>query len=60
MCPLRHSRDRGALALTCSALAEHQAAAAVVVELGATYEARTEAGAILYRERPQVRIAADS
>jgi P27 family predicted phage terminase small subunit len=52
--------DRQALALTCSALAEHEAAAAVVADLGAAYEARTEAGAIMHRQRPEVAIAADA
>jgi P27 family predicted phage terminase small subunit len=52
--------DQHALALLCTALAEHEAAAAVVAELGATYEARTESGTILHRVRPEVAIAADS
>lgn len=53
-------RDRQALALTCEALAQHQAAAAIIAAQGSTYEAVTEAGAILVRERPEVRIAADA
>lgn len=50
-------RDRNALALTCEALAEHEAASAVLAAEGYTYEAKTEAGTILVRERPEVRIA---
>ena len=52
--------DRQALALTCSALAEHQAAQSVVAASGATYEAKTEAGTVLHRQRPEVAIAADA
>jgi P27 family predicted phage terminase small subunit len=52
--------DRAALALVCTALAEHEAAAAVVATKGATYEAVTEAGTILHRQRPEVAIASDA
>jgi P27 family predicted phage terminase small subunit len=52
--------DRQALALTASALAQHERAAAVITERGSTYETRTEAGAVLFRERAEVRIAGDS
>jgi P27 family predicted phage terminase small subunit len=52
--------DGAALALVCSALAEHERAAAVVAERGAAYEAVTEAGSVMHRPRPEVAIAADS
>jgi P27 family predicted phage terminase small subunit len=52
--------DREALALTCSALAEHQRAAAVVAERGVAYEAPAKNGTVLYRERPEVRVASDA
>lgn len=52
--------DRQALALTCSALAEHQAARAVLAAGGSTYEAEAASGAILHRERPEVRVANDA
>jgi P27 family predicted phage terminase small subunit len=52
--------DRHALALTCSALAEHRAAMAVLDAGGSTYEAASTSGAVLHRERPEVRTAADA
>lgn len=52
--------ERSALALTCEALAQHQAANAVIATLGYTYKAETESGTVLHRERAEVRIAADA
>jgi P27 family predicted phage terminase small subunit len=52
--------DREALGLTCTALAEHQRAAAIIAEHGLTYPAETRSGTTLYRERPEVRAAGDA
>lgn len=52
--------DRTALALACEALEQHRAASALLARAGYTYEAETESGAILVRERPEVRIASDA
>jgi P27 family predicted phage terminase small subunit len=48
------------LELAAAALAEYRAAVAVVLRRGQTYEAKTEAGAVMHRVRPQVAIAADA
>jgi P27 family predicted phage terminase small subunit len=52
--------DGLALELAASALAEYEAAARVILADGPTYEARTEAGAIMHRARPEQAIAADA
>jgi P27 family predicted phage terminase small subunit len=52
--------DQHALALTCTALAQHEAAAAVIAEHGHSYQVVTESGTVLHRVRPEVAIAADS
>lgn len=52
--------DGLALELAASALVEHETAARVIFEQGATYEARTEAGAVMHRARPEQAIAADA
>ena len=52
--------DREALALLCSALAEYRQARAVLDREGSTYRATTEAGAVLVRPRPELRIAQDA
>jgi P27 family predicted phage terminase small subunit len=52
--------DGLALELAASALVEYEANAKVVLEHGTTYEARTEAGAMMHRARPEQAIAADA
>ena len=52
--------DGLALELAASALVEHEGAARVILEQGATYPARTEAGAVMHRARPEQAIAADA
>jgi P27 family predicted phage terminase small subunit len=52
--------DAVALELAAYALAEHHAAAAVVLREGATYQCQTQAGAVMYRSRPEVSVAADA
>jgi P27 family predicted phage terminase small subunit len=52
--------DGPALELLAFALAEYDASARVVLEQGATYECKTEAGAIMRRARPEQAIAADA
>ena len=52
--------DGLALELVASALVEHETAARVILEQGATYPARTEAGAVMHRARPEQAIAADA
>jgi P27 family predicted phage terminase small subunit len=52
--------DGLALELAASALVEHETAARVILEQGATYQARTEAGAVMHRARPEQAIAADA
>lgn len=54
------SADGVALELVAFALAEHEAAAGVILADGATYEARTEGGTIMHRARPEQAIAADA
>jgi P27 family predicted phage terminase small subunit len=52
--------DGPALELLAFALAEYDASARVVLELGPTYECKTEAGAIMRRARLEQAIAADA
>jgi hypothetical protein len=52
--------DGPARELLAFALAEYDASARVVLEQGATYECKTEAGAIMRRARPEQAIAADA
>lgn len=52
--------DGPALELLCDAYAEYRSARAVIDAEGATYEAVTEAGATMVRQRPEVAIAADA
>jgi P27 family predicted phage terminase small subunit len=52
--------DGQALELTACALAEYHQAAAVIAEHGVSYEAKTAAGAIMRRARPEQAIAADA
>jgi P27 family predicted phage terminase small subunit len=60
--PLRiaTAADGLALELSASALVEYEINARIVLERGATYEATTEAGAIMHRARPEQAIAADA
>lgn len=48
------------LELTAAALAEYRKAVAVVLRRGQTYAAKTAAGAVMHRVRPEVAIAADA
>jgi P27 family predicted phage terminase small subunit len=50
--------DRQVLALCCAALAAHDEAQAVLDEKGSVYEAVTASGTVLYRPRPEARLAA--
>jgi P27 family predicted phage terminase small subunit len=52
--------DGVALELASSALVEYEINARVVLEQGSTYEATTEAGAVMHRARPEQAIAADA
>jgi P27 family predicted phage terminase small subunit len=52
--------DAAELELASFALAEYHRAVAVVLDHGHTYEAKTEAGAVMHRARPEVAIAADA
>ena len=52
--------DRQTLALCAQALAQHDEAQAILTASGSTYEAVTQSGTVLFRPRPEVRIAADS
>jgi P27 family predicted phage terminase small subunit len=54
------SADRLALALASDAVAEYQAARAVVAKEGATYRTITEGGSVLFRQRPEVAVAQDA
>ena len=54
------SGDRQTLALCCTALAAHDAAQAVLAAEGSTYEATAKSGTVLFRPRPEVRLAADA
>jgi P27 family predicted phage terminase small subunit len=52
--------DWNALALTAAAWGEYRTAYAVLAKDGQTYEARTEAGSVMHRPRPECRLAADA
>lgn len=52
--------DGAAVALLCEALAEQAAARAVIEATGATYEAQTQTGSAIVRQRPEVAMAADA
>ena len=52
--------DRLALALLCEALAEWIEAGQTIAQHGATYEAVTEAGAVMHRAHPAVAQRADA
>ncbi|MFD1507960.1 phage terminase small subunit P27 family [Lacimonas salitolerans] len=52
--------DRIALALLCEALAEWIEAGQTIAKYGATYQAVTEAGAVMHRAHPAVAQRADS
>ena len=50
--------DRQTLVLCAQALAAHEEAQAVLDEKGTVYEAVTKTGTVLYRPRPEARLAA--
>jgi P27 family predicted phage terminase small subunit len=52
--------DGEALALAADALADYVQARKVIEKQGHSYEATTEAGAIIVRKRPEVTIASDA
>src|SRR5262249_51212685 len=52
--------DGPALELLAAALIEYETSVRVVLEQGATYEAKTESGAVMHRARPEQAIAADA
>ena len=52
--------DRQILALCCSALGQFDEAMAELAEKGSTYETTTQAGSVLRRAQPEVRMAADA
>jgi P27 family predicted phage terminase small subunit len=52
--------DRQSLALLCEAVQDYRKARAILADRGTTYETMTQAGSVMYRNRPEVAVASDA